>query len=171
MRINTANKTRNVFFAFALTLIGCTHSPPLAEPGQGAFPFGSYQHLVHVHVNKNGVPDMDLRGVVRASDQRIQVVGLSTMNTTLFRIDENLRTGEIKKEFYLDVMRKHESRFMEFYKLIRALLTLPKGVTEVRQNGAQFLLSQPDDRGIYRRISILHPYVQLQIEVSDYALE
>jgi len=93
------------------------------------------------------------------------------MNTTLFRIDENLRTGEIKKEFYLDVMRKHESRFMEFYKLIRALLTLPKGVTEVRRNGAQFLLSQPDDRGIYRRISILHPYVQLQIEVSDYALE
>lgn len=153
----------------SFTLVSCAHKPLRPPPtGGGLYPMGKYQHAVKIQVQQPTPRTMEMHGVVSINDEQLKVVGLSSFGTTVFRIEENLKTGEMKKEFYLEIMQKHEDRFLEFYKLIRELLTAPKGITEFERQGAKFRVSEPDAQGIYRKVHIEHPQVVLDIEVTGY---
>jgi hypothetical protein len=160
---------RGILIAIILSTLACTHQPVKIPEGGGIYPFGKYQHKVKI---KTREPErtMEMRGVVSYTPEAIKVIGLSTFNTTIFRIEENLKTGEIKKEFYLEIIRKHQDRFMNFYYLIRELITAPKGTIDFTRNGAHFTFSEPDKLGIYTKIHIDHPQVLLDVEVDDYDL-
>jgi hypothetical protein len=152
---------------FSLTLSACAHAPLKIPEGGGIYPFGKYQHDVKIRTIEPA-RTMEMKGVVAYSPESIKVVGLSSFNTTVFKIEENLKTGEIKKEFFLEIIRKHADRFMNFYYLIRELITAPKGATAFAKHGAQFTLSDPDKNGIYTKVHIEHPQVVIDVEVDDY---
>lgn len=152
-----------LFLTFLFLLSGCAHKelrPPL---GGGIFPFGTYQHNVKITT-----PDrtMEMCGVVSYREGQLKVIGLTAFGATAFRIEE--AHGVIKKEFYLDIIKKHEDRFMYFYQMIRELITAPKGLSDFTRQGAHFVFSGPDANGIYKNIHITHPQFTLDIEVTDY---
>jgi len=151
-----------------LALAACV-SKPIAPPAPSAlaFPAGTYQHKVNVQVVQPP-RSLDLRGVIKSSPESLKVVGLSSFNTTVFRINENLKTGEIEKEFYVDAMKRAEDKFMFFYQLLKELQLAPKGQNEFDRQGAHFKLSAPDELGIPRKIEVTHPQVVLHIEVTSY---
>ena len=151
-----------------LFLAACTTAPPKAPPvSELLYPPGTYQHKVHVHI-VNPSRDIDLRGVIQSQPERLKVIGLSSFNTTVFRIDENLKTGEIEKEFYVEAIRRNEEKFMFFYSMLKELQLARKGQTEFERQGAHFKISQPDEKGIFRRIEITEAHVNLNIEVTAY---
>jgi hypothetical protein len=153
--------------AFAL-LSACASKPPKAPgPSELLYPHGTYQHKVKVQIIQPS-RTIDLRGVIKSQPDSLKVVGLSSFNTTVFRIDENLKTGEIQKEFYVDTIRRNEEKFMFFYQLLKELVLARKGQTEFDRQGAHFKVSAPDENGIYRKIEIKHEHVNLDIEVSGY---
>jgi hypothetical protein len=161
---------RRLIFAL-LILAGCAHKPVVIPPGSGLYPFGKYQHHVEIHPQAPGAKAMEMRGVVSYTADAIKVIGLSSFGTTVFRIEENLKTGEIKKEFYLEIIRRHADRFVGFYKMIRELMIAPKDATDFKRGDAHFVLSQADASGIYRKIHIDHPQVILDVTVDDYTIE
>lgn len=154
-----------------LLFTACTQAPLKTPQGNGLFPYGAYQHKVKIQVlNSRDVRPMEMRGAVSVSANEVRVVGLSTFGTTVFRIQEDLRTGELKKEYYLEIIKKNSERFMEFYYLIRELLTAPKGTTEFERRGARFTVSAPDSQGIFRKVHVINSQVELNIDVTGYEL-
>lgn len=131
------------------------------------FPHGTYQKRVKVQIAQPS-RNVDLKSVVESHPETFKVVGLSRFNTTLFTIEENLTTGEVQKEFYVDIIKRNEDRFMFFYSLLKEMLLAPKGPTDFEKQGAKFALSRPDENQIYRAIDVQHPQVNLLIEVTDY---
>ena len=152
-----------LFLTFLFLFTGCAHKELRPPVGGGLFPFGTYQHNVKITT-----PDrtMEMRGVVSYRADQIKVIGLTAFGATAFRIEG--ANGVIKKEFYLDIIKKHEDRFMYFYQMIRELITAPKGEIDFTRQGSHFLLSQPDANGIYKNIHVTHPQFTLNIEVTDY---
>ncbi len=161
---------KNNFLILVLLLFtSCAHQAlKLPHSSDRLFPEGTYQHSVKIHTEQPAPRTMEMRGIVASRPDKLKVIGLSTFNTTIFRIEEDLKTGEIKKEFYLDIIRQHEARFIEFYQLIRELLIAKKGELDFTRKGAHFLVSAPDAQGIYRHIQITHPQFSLDIEVTAY---
>jgi len=153
--------------ACCLLLAGCVSQPVKIPEGGGLYPFGKYQHDVKIKV-LTPPRTMEMRGVVSYTADSLKVVGLSSFGTTVFRIDENLNTGEITKDFYMDIIRKNEDKFMEFYKLVRELMTAPKGETDFKRGDAHFVLSDPDENGIFTTVHVDHPQFILDIDVTDY---
>lgn len=160
---------RKLIFAFAVLIsAACTHQPTKAPISSNLiYPYGTYQHKVNINVIQPP-RTMSMRGVIQSQPNQLKVIGLSTFNTTVFRIDEDLKTGNITKEFYVDALKQNEEKFMFFYRLLRELVLAEKGKTEFEKDGAKFKLSQPDSNHIYRMIDIEHPQVHLNVEVSDY---
>jgi hypothetical protein len=158
-----------MLLGMALVSAGCAHQALHAPPPSGdrIYPYGVYQHKVEIHII-DPPRDFALKGVVKFQPEGLNVVGLSNFGTTVFRITENFKTGEIKKDFYLEIMKQNSQRFEYFYSLIRELLLTPKNTTRFTKNGAKFTLSRPDENQIYRHAHIEHSQFILDIEVTDY---
>jgi hypothetical protein len=156
-----------VLIVLSFILAGCTQAPVKIPEGGGIYPYGKYQHDVKIKI-LTPPRTMTMRGVVSYTADSLKVIGLSSFGTTVFRIDENLKTGEISKEFYMDIIRKNEDKFMEFYRIIRELVTAPKGATDFTRGETHFVLSDPDENGIYCTVHVEHPQFVLDIDVTDY---
>ena len=153
-----------------LILLGCTQTPVKTTPeSPGIFPYGTYQHNVKIEVIAPP-QTMNMHGVVSYSVRSLKVVGLSAFGTTVFRIEENLVTGELKKDFFVEVIRQHESAVMDFYQLVHTLITAPKGATDFTKGRARFSLRARDGLGIYRQIDLRDPRLNLHVEVTSYDL-
>ena len=160
--------TRIALATSLVFLAACSSAPKAPSPiSELAYPHGTYQHKVKVEL-VSSARTMDVRGVVESRADELKVVGISTFGTTVFRVDENYRTGELNKEFYVDALKRNEERFMYFYALLKEMLNTPKGQTEFEKQGAKFKFSNPDNNQIYRTVSIQHPQVNLNIEVTSY---
>jgi hypothetical protein len=159
---------RAIALAVAVLLSACASKPKAPPPASELmYPHGTYKHLVKVQIVQP-VKNVDLRGFVESRADELKVVGLSNFGTTVFKIDENYKTGELTKEFYVDALKRNEERFMYFYSLLKELLNAPKGKTEFDSQGAHFVLSDPDENKVYRKVAITHPQVNLNIEVTGY---
>lgn len=149
---------------------GCVHGNPRPPDGELAFPYGTYQHrVIATPVGKEKAADIELDGVVQSGPYDLRVVGLSPVGSTLFRIHEDLCERKITKEFYLDEIKAHEARLMPVYELIKQALYARKGENHFKRRGAEFTLSQVDSHGMPHLIEIVHPYLKMKIEVTNYA--
>jgi hypothetical protein len=146
---------------------GCAHKNLNPPTGGGLFPYGNYQHQAKVKITQPP-RTMEMRGVIAHTEDKIKVVGLSSFGTTLFRIEEDLKTGKISKEFFLEAIQRHEDKFMSFYGMIHDLILAPKGSTDFTKQGAHFVVTEPDERGIYRKIHAEHSQFVVDIEVTGY---
>lgn len=153
----------------ALFAAACSHAPVRPKAEDMTFPFGTYRHHVTAQpLMKRDLPKMDLVGVVKSEPNELRVVGLSPVGSTVFRIHEDLKSGKIEREFYVESLKQHERHFMALYEMIKAVLFAPKGRERFEFQGAKFHLSKPDEKSIPRLVEIEHPYLNLKIEVTDY---
>jgi hypothetical protein len=114
-----------LFALSACTSMGKPKAPPLARTL--IFPNGIYHHDVELKVPKTAEHEeknFGFNGVVKISDDTIQVVALSPFGTTAFRITEDRVSHGISDEIYLAQMRKFEPKLLEYYSTLRELLTL-----------------------------------------------
>ncbi len=93
------------------------------QPEDRLFPAGNYRHEVEI-VTPNQT--FTFTGLVRLSPEQIRVVALGPFGTTVFRLTEDLATGKIETEYFLEVVRRQEGRIQEYYGLVRRLLLAPR---------------------------------------------
>ena len=120
----------NLFF---LLMTACSgHSKKvehLDQNGAVLFPNGIYRHAVELQllsaegkIEKN----FHFNGIVKISPDMIQVVGLAPFGMTVFKIEENRITHEVKNEIYISDLKKFEPKITEYYSVLHELLTLSK---------------------------------------------
>ena len=160
---------KTIFLLAATMLLSACSTAPKAPPpaSDRMYPHGTYRHKVKIQIVQP-MKNVDLRGMIESKPDELKVIGLSSFGTTVFKIDENYKTGELTKEFYVDAIKRNEERFMYFYTLLKELLNAPKGQTEFDRQGAHFVLTEPDSNKVYRKVAITHPRVNLNIEVTGY---
>jgi hypothetical protein len=134
-----------------------------------AFPFGTYQHsVIATPKTAPGIKPIEVTGVMRSEPYDVRMVGLSPMGSTVFRIHDDLCSGEVTQEFYIEELKKNQKHFSHLYQLIKAALFARQDRPEFDYHGAHIRLSEPDKKKIPRRIEIDHPYLALDIHVTSY---
>jgi hypothetical protein len=152
-----------------LLLAGCALSPKRPAPEQMAFPFGTYQHKVTATPKSGKMQKpVELSGVVQSREHDLRVVGLSPVGSTVFRMHEDLCEGKITKEFYVEELKKQEGHLDVLYQMVKAALFAPKDRPDFMYRGAHIQLSEPDEKGIPRKIELDHPYIDIKIDVTGY---
>lgn len=113
-----------------LVVAGCTsgHDNLVSEPVAGArevagipeFPAGRYVHIVSLDVRGHG--SHQLRGVLKLADDSINLIGLSPLGTTVFRIDDKFGAEQVGIEIFQPELKKHADKILGFYRQLRPLL-------------------------------------------------
>jgi hypothetical protein len=160
------------------------------------FPRGKYQHRVELVIPANETGPLRsyrFNGVVDLQADAIQIVALSPFGTTVFKINENLITHEVKDEIYLAQMKPLEPKLLHYYSVMRELLLLrndPKAsativwkkttsfsLPEVIEytptqsevaDQATFNFKKYDAHGIPENIEIVNPHFQVLVEITAY---
>ncbi len=125
------------------------------------FPLGHYRHAVKLHIPKaeDGKPkDFSFEGIVETSAEKINLVMLSPFHTTIMKIHENVKTGEVNVEAFEERIKKFQSKFIEYYARIRKIFVLEKG--QIAPQGVK--IGEP---ATPRIIDIEDPHFHLNIKV------
>ncbi len=157
------------------------------------FPYGVYKHdvgLVMAKTDTSPEKKFDFTGVVKVNADQIQLVGLSYFGTTVFKVLEDRKTGEVKTEVFVEQMKKFESKIPEYYSTLRLFLIarLPlvsklhqlqwnkidsrgfplEAATVDLEKNAVFRFKNYDLNNIPTEITIEHPNFTVAVKVSDY---
>jgi hypothetical protein len=123
------NKIMSVIISALLA--GCAHST-IAQLGPSVrktlIPIGSHQQSVIVHLKKvklNRKDSMRFSGVLDVREDRVQLIGLTPFGSTLFRVKEDLKTGNVVFETDNEQMKKAEPYVKSTYRPIREMLKIP----------------------------------------------
>ena len=161
------------------------------------FPNGVYRHKVRLTIASHGdVPEkkFDFDGVVRISDDAIRVVVLSFFGTTLVKINDDLKKGEVTSEVFIEPMKKFEPKLREYYSVLKLVLISPathagesantpvvwnkvneKGLplelkTTADSKDVEFLFNSYDKSDIPESVLVKHPSFTADIQVTGYEL-
>lgn len=164
------------FYLLSFLLISCAHYSPNPKHMEGLiFPYGTYQHKVHFEMKKPVQQNIRMLGVVSIKDQRLSVVGLSPFNTTLFRIVDNFKS-EPEITIFEPRMKPLNEYLLKYYKMMKKVLlvdqkNLPKQIKDENGQTVDLIVTDYDDKGIPRLISLKSENYKIKIAVSDYELE
>lgn len=157
-----------------------------SAPRELVFPLGTYQH--EVDVSLAGLPgasgpgdhpkEFHFRGMVSVSGDAIKVVGLSAMNTTIFRITEDRKSGKVNTEVYVDALKKVQNRFVDYYTIVRSVLTAPfrsgkesdTVTTETPAGATSIVFKDYDAQKIPGTVDVDNPKFKLHIKVTGYEI-
>lgn len=182
---------------FAAALPGCAPKKVKMISQGGTrdmlFPYGVYKHGVDLTMMKTDTaPEkhFEFTGVVKVNADQIQLVGLSYFGTTVFKVLEDRKTGEVKTEVFVEQMKKFESKIPEYYSTLRlfliARLPLETKVKQLKwskidsrgfpieaetvdfEKNATFRFRSYDLNLIPTEIMIEHPNFTVAVKVSDY---
>jgi hypothetical protein len=159
------------------------------------FPYGTYKHEVKLVLPAHGeAPEkkFEFSGIVQLKPDAVHVVVFSFLGTTAFKIDEDLKTGEIRTAIYVAQMKKFEPRLKEYYGILRELLiagaTPPVDGARLRwvktddqgrpiemrtvglEKNAIFKLLDFDANRIPARFLIEHPGFSVEVRVKSYEI-
>jgi len=183
-------------------VLGACASSKISPVGQESlvgherlFPFGTYRHEVRLILPAHAdQPEkkFEFSGLVQLKPEAVHVVVFSFLGTTAFKINEDLKTGEIQTEVYVAQLKKFEPRLKEYYAILREVLiagstppaegsrlkwirTNEKGQpTEMQTVGldknATFKLEEYDGSGIPNRFLIEHPNFTVEVRVKSYEI-
>ena len=166
--------------AFALT-IGCT-SKTIKDPSAARtmiFPYGTYKHDIELTFAPPGLTEktMSFAGVAKVSEDKISLVSLSPLNTTVFRINEDRKTGEVTSEVYVDSLKPMQARVKEVYGLVKTMLTTPyeggkPGVLNIKteMGPAQIRFQDYDANEIPGLVTVMNPKFKMRIKVTGYEI-
>ena len=155
---------------------GCSTAPVksgIAEATRAQlFPYGVYRQEVQITIHPTAqTPErkMDMSGVMRFSVDAIQLVGLSHFGTTVFRIREDRKTGEVKTEVFMDQLKPLTGKISEYYKILRLFILADKkqlkGISPLEIDFFEF-----DANQIPSRVLIRHPAFEVIVKVAGYEI-
>jgi hypothetical protein len=114
--------------------VGCaSHQKKFRSEAERAllFPNGTYHHSISVQGGDEKA--REFKGIIRVSDETILVVGLSHMQTTVFRIKEDRASGKVSTEIFHDSLQKFGDKLREIYTVLREMkLVVFDGLKEKR---------------------------------------
>jgi hypothetical protein len=140
------------------------------------FPDGNYRHKVSLTLPaRASAPErkFDFTGVVQIKSDVIRVVVLSFFGTTAFKINDDLKTGNIDTEIYVPQLKKFEPKIRAYYAALRQVLLSgpkPQGEEEKLDNAATFKITSYDDHHIPSEFEIHHPDFLVDVKVVSYEL-
>jgi len=160
---------------------GCASSPksvapPGAEQRVTLFPNGTYRNNVRVLLKNavvNGKKEMRFNGVLDLREETIRIVSVSPFGTTVFRLIEDRKTGDVKLETSVDSLKKAESQIKNYYVPIRTALTLPlsqlSSSRELRVDGYHIQYFDFDSSGIPLKTLIQSDAFDISVGIDSYA--
>lgn len=170
---------KRLFWILILLLAGCASQSRRSTVSLDRplmFPNGTYQHAVEVVTAGNS---RHFNGVVKLSAEQVLVIGLSPMNSTVFRITEDRKSGKVQSEVFHSALKPHEAKLIEFYEMIRVMMASPlltaneksdqSSVTRV-EKGIELVFSKFDQNRIPLEIVIKHPKFRVEVGVKDYEI-
>jgi hypothetical protein len=146
---------------------GCTTVPKVMnlQSRQSLFPEGIYEHKVELTFSsKAGQKRQSFHGIVQLSLESLQFNALSPFGTTVFRLTENRKTGDIQFENFVSDLAPFETQIRLFYSLVRAVLTAP---FEIKPSETLSVLAK-DDQGLPRRLQIHALKSSAVVELQKY---
>jgi hypothetical protein len=165
---------------FLLLLSACVTKPPQLPEGPRdlLFPHGTYQHLVKVKLTKappKGPQEFEFRGVFVSEQNRLKLVALSPVGTTLFRVEEDLVTHQIKIQTYMEALKKAEDKIMQSYTVTKKILTLPASKEwpsemdfDTPEGKTHLVIDAYDSNKVPSHIKVTNPQYNLEIAVVSY---
>ncbi len=158
------------------------------------FPLGTYQHQVRITTAagpNRASKEFSFSGVVRTSKEEIKIAALSPFGTTLLKIQEDRTTGKVTYESYLESFKKYESKFQDYYSILRLMLISPESpasedhlrilkrnplhlpdeaeTTDLNPN-AIFSFRKYDENKIPEEVVIQHPKFSVTVRVTGYEI-
>ncbi len=105
-----------------LLLSACVTPPPKQYVGElmtspPEFPLGKYVHAVDVDVPGRG--NWQMQGVAQITADGINIVGLSPMGTTVFKIVDDYSAKSAEITVYQPELRSYEDKLLQFYMQLR----------------------------------------------------
>lgn len=130
-----------------------------------------------------------MKTIVSIQTDSIKLVGLSPLNTTLFRLEENKSTGNIVVKNYEPLPDQVKNEFDSFYRILHKLLVMTFQGGPADQTGEylieynqqrqpvllkskdlknQIRIEEYDPHGIPRRLHATHPKFEALVRISRY---
>lgn len=166
---------RRAFLFFCLAwLVGCASSYQVKEgttpSSDRLFPDGTYRHDVTLSL-PNG-QQHHFQGVVKLAPDKIEVVGLSFFNTTVFRVIDDRKGGEPDVHIYVPQLKSQEDKVRSLFGTLRDMLLLPPGEIEKRElpGGAKVSVANYDEKHIPRNLKIEGPKFTVDVKVIGYEI-
>lgn len=154
----------------SLSFAACATHPKLDEVFEQEllFPKGEYKHKAKFEViseeeNETARPEIK-KGTVTIEDQEINLYGMSSFGSAVFRVRENIQTGDLTTEIYDEKLKSQRARIDEYYAAVRNAMVLPKngeweGHTKVLAREAT---------GRLRKIDLLKTRVPTKVEYDRF---
>ena len=186
-----------LLFSLVPVLGGCASQYVVLEnvAHHRLFPNGVYKHKVKLTIVSNGTsPEkkFSFDGVVQLSDESIRVVVLSFFGTTMLKINDNLKTGELQTEVFLPQIKKFEPKLRDYYSILKLVLIMSatrpddsgkivwtkvndKGLplelkTSAQDKEVSFKFENYDKADIPEEVSLTHPTFKAEIKVTGYEI-
>jgi hypothetical protein len=151
--------------------------PPLAIGTSLFFPYGHYRHHVKLnipHGAEGQAQNFSFDGVAETSEEKIQLIVLSPLYTTMMEIVEDRHTGEVSIATFEPRLRHYQSNFAQYYALLRQIVCLEKRAVHddsvrltLTHGTREAAITLSEVRGeIPRHIAVEDPAFNLQIEVE-----
>jgi hypothetical protein len=179
------------FLILSLFIFSCAHNTVSIpnEKKKLVFPFGVYQHSVKVtfaKANNEGPKEFEFRGIFDFKIDKLTLVGLSPLGTSVFRTEENLITHDLKLEIYIPSSKQAEEKIKKSYIITRDVLTssiTDPNVKILSRNGkgmpleleipsqneiVQVLLGSYDHKNIPKAILVSYKEFKMEVKVTSY---
>jgi hypothetical protein len=135
------------------------------------FPYGTYEHAVTVKVKRPQEKSYHFNGVVKLGEERIEIVAMSFLGTTEFRIQDDFKTKAIKVDIYRDSVKQFEPRLREYYGILKLIFELPpQPPTDIKWKNQviHFVVTSYDKDGVPEKIHVVHTDFDIDIKVTSY---
>jgi hypothetical protein len=167
---------RILAIACALTIFGCGTGKINSHKGNDGtrlFPYGTYEHAVTLKVKRPQEKSYRFNGVVKLTPERNEIVAMSFLGTTEFRIQDDLKTKNIKVDIFRENFKSFEPRLREYYGILKIIFDLPPNPPsdiKWKNQVIHFTVVSYDKDNVPDKIHVEHPDFNIDIKVSSYEI-
>jgi hypothetical protein len=156
-----------------LFLCACVTPPPKQYEGElvtsaPEFPLGKYVHAVDVDVPGRG--NWQMQGVAKITASGINLVGLSPMGTTVFKIVDTYSSETAEVTVYQPELKTYEDKLLKFYMQLRPHLAGRKSddSTEIPSDWSVQYFTNKRSAGLPPTLAVRSPHFSISVEVEQY---
>ncbi len=157
-------------------LCGCATSKINTHEGSVSdrlFPLGTYEHAVTLKVKVPQNKTYHFNGIVKISSERIEIVALSFLGTTEFRIQDDLKNNSIKVDIYRDSLKAFEPRLREYYGVLKLVMQMGSNPPKELHWKNQIIglsIGNYDKYHVPEKIQVENSSFDLDIKVTSYKI-
>ena len=165
---------RNSFVLLSLLVTACAHytiAPVANDTRTTLIPRGTHQQVVTVRVKKGDQNQMRFSGVLDVREDHVSLIGLTPFGSTLFRLKENLKTGQIDFETDNEQMKKAAPYMQKTYRPVKEMLMIPypPAVKQTTVGDTKFYFDELNAQDMPIKTRVETPDFDLDIEEVGYA--